>query len=82
MYSNNEKLAQTQHAFYQRLIRRMHIGSLAQVTLAGLALLSEKVLLKSLGTLDFSRAGNLESLLRAAVGLELRHGGLFSGRRR
>lgn len=57
----------------------MHVGRLAQVTLAALALLGKKVLFKCVGTLDFTRAGNLESFLRAAVGLELGHEAPFFG---
>ena len=57
----------------------MHVRSLAKVALAALALLGEKVLFEGVGTLDFTRAGYLESLLSAAVGLELGHGAPFFG---
>ena len=74
-----EGLAHREHTLHHRQVGRVYVRSLPEVALAGLALLGEEVLLKSLRTLDFTRAGNLESLLRAAVGLELRHGGPFFG---
>jgi hypothetical protein len=52
----------------------MHKCSLAKMALAGLALFSEEVALKSLITADLARAGYFKSLLRTAVRLHLGHG--------
>ncbi len=55
----------------------MHKGSLAEVTLAGFALLGKQVALKSLITTDFARAGYFKGLLRTAVRLHLGHSACF-----
>ncbi len=75
----NEKLAHSKHTLHQWLVGRVHIGSLAEVALTGLALLGQKVLFEGLGTLDFTRGRYLKSLLCAAVGLELGHDAPFFG---
>jgi hypothetical protein len=51
----------------------VHKGSLAQVTLTSLALLSQQVALKSLITTDLARTGHFECLLCTAVRLHLGH---------
>ena len=71
----NRGLAQAEHALYQVLVCRVHEGGLTEVALARLALLGQQVALESLVTADLAGTSDLERLLRAAVGLHLRHGG-------
>ena len=56
-------LAQNKHALYKIQIAGMHECSLAEVTLAGLALLGKQVALKRLIAADFARTGYFKRLL-------------------
>jgi len=68
------RLAHSEHTLHQVLVRRVNVGSLAQVALASLRFFSQQVAFKSLESADLARAGNFESFFSAGVSLHLWHG--------
>ena len=63
LLKNRKGLAQNEHALYQVRVAGVYKSSLAQVTLAGLALLGQQVALKSFITTDLSGTGYFKGLL-------------------